>query len=179
MKIAVTATEPSLDAAVDPQFGRCCCFVLADAEQGTFEALDNTNADTGGGAGIQAAQMIAAKGANALLTGSCGPDAFRTLSAAGIRVILGCSGTVRDVIEQYKSAQRQPVSDPNVPAHFGTDDSTDDATPESQTAPGEGGPLPLMSQGQRMGGGQGMGRGGRGRGAGGGMRWRKGRGRNG
>jgi len=118
-KIAVTAVEPSLDAAVDPRFGRCPHFVIVDAEKGTFEAVKNTNATAGGRAGAQSAKTIASKGAKVLLTGKCGPSAFRALSAAGIKVVSGCSGTVRDVIKQYKEGKLKPASDPNASPRAG------------------------------------------------------------
>jgi len=107
-KIAVTAVKASLDAAVDPQFGRCAYFVIVDAQKGTFEAFENTNAAAGRRAGVQSAQMIASKGARLLLTGKCGPSASSALSAAGIKVVSGCSGIVRDVIKQYKDKQGKP-----------------------------------------------------------------------
>jgi len=174
MKIAISAAGPSLDAAVDPRFGRCAYFIVADAEQGTFEALENTNAAAGSGAGIQSGQMIAANGAQIVLTGNCGPNAVSTLSAAGIRVVTGCSGTVREVIEQYKAGQLQPVSEPNVAAHFGAGTTAR----ESQAVPTQGGSLPPISEGQGMGLGQGMG-GGQGMGRGQGMGGGQGRGRGG
>jgi predicted Fe-Mo cluster-binding NifX family protein len=108
-KIAVTAAEPSLDAAVDPQFGRCPYFLLIDAEKGTFEAVKNTST-SGGNAGVQAAQMIAAKGARILFTGKCGPKALESLAAAGIQVVPDCSGTVRAVVEQFQAGQLRPAS---------------------------------------------------------------------
>jgi len=180
MKIAISATGPSLDAAVDPRFGRCAYFIIADAEQGTFEALENTNAAAGSGAGIQSGQMIAASGAQVVLTGNCGPNAVSTLSAAGIQVVTGCSGTVREVIEQYKTGQLQPVSEPNVAAHFGAGVTA----PKSQAAPTQSGSPPPISEGQGMGFGQGMGRRqgmgrGRGMGRGGGRGMGRGRGRGG
>jgi len=107
-KIAVTAVAPSLDAAVDPQFGRCPYLLLVDAEGETFEALKNTNA-AGGNAGVQAAEMIAAKGVQVLLTGKCGPSASEALAAEGIQVVPGCSGTVRAVVGQFKAGQLQPA----------------------------------------------------------------------
>jgi predicted Fe-Mo cluster-binding NifX family protein len=112
-KIAVTAVGPSLDAAVDPRFGRCRYFVIVDSETGTIETLENTNV-SGRGAGVQSAQMIASKGAKVLLTGKCGPSASRALSAAGIQVVSGCSGTVRTAIKQFKATQLEPVSEPDV-----------------------------------------------------------------
>ena len=119
MKIAVSSSGPDLDAAVDPRFGRCQYFIIIDPEAMRFEALDNSSAVAGGGAGISAAQMIVSKGVEAVLTGNCGPNAFQVLSAAGIKVMTGASGTVRDAIESYKAGNLQPSSQPNVPGHFG------------------------------------------------------------
>jgi len=107
-KIAVTAVAPSLDAAVDPRFGRCRYFLLVDTERETFEALENTN-PARGNAGVQAAESIAAKGAKVLLTGECGPSASEALAAAGIRVVPGCSGTVRAVVRRFKAGQLEPA----------------------------------------------------------------------
>ncbi len=103
-KIAVTAVEPSLDAAVDPRFGRCRYFLLVDAERNTFEVLENANT-TGGNAGVQAADLIAKKGVKVLLTGKCGPSASDALTAVGIQVVPGCSGTVRAMVKQFKAGQ--------------------------------------------------------------------------
>jgi len=113
-KIAVTAVAASMDAAVDPRFGRCSYILLVDAERETFEALKNP-ATAGGSAGVEAAQMIAAKGAKVLLTGECGPKAAGSLAAAGIQVVPGCSGSVRAVIQQFKAGKLQPAGKPAAP----------------------------------------------------------------
>jgi len=81
MKIALSATAPSLDAEVDPRFGRCRYFIIVDSQSMEFEAVDNSNAMAAGGAGISTAQMIASKGVEVVLTGNCGPNAYQTLSA--------------------------------------------------------------------------------------------------
>ncbi len=154
MKIAISATGPTLDANVDPRFGRCQCFIIVDPETMQFEAIENSSAMAGGGAGISAAQVIADKGVQAVLTGNCGPNAYQVLSAAGIQVITEVSGKVKDAIEQYKSAKFQASSQPNVPDHFGM------------------GVNPAMGAGLGFGMGRGMGMGmgrGMGKGMGGGM----------
>ena len=84
-----------------------------------FEALENQNISSPGGASIQSAQFVADKGAKVVLTGSCGPNAFQTLRAAGVEIIVGVSGTIQEVVEQYKSGKLQPISQPNVSPHFG------------------------------------------------------------
>ncbi len=103
MRIAVSATGPTLDAEVDPRFGRCQYFIIADPETMEFEALENSSAMAAGGAGISTGQTIAGKGVDAVLTGNCGPNAYQVLSAAGLQVITGVSGKVKDAIQGYKS----------------------------------------------------------------------------
>jgi len=119
MKIAVSATAPSLDAEVDPRFGRCQYFIIIDPQSMEFEALDNSNAMAAGGAGISTGQLIASKGAEVVLTGNCGPNAYQTLSAAGIQVITGVSGSIKDAIEAFKAGRFQSSSQPNVGNHYG------------------------------------------------------------
>ena len=119
MKVAISATAPSLDADIDPRFGRCQYFIIIDPETMGFEALENSNAMAAGGAGISTAQMIAGKGVQVVLTGNCGPNAYQTLSAAGVQVITGVVGRIRDAAEAYKAGKLQASAEPSVDAHFG------------------------------------------------------------
>ena len=120
MRVAVTATGPSLEAAVDARFGRCSHFVLVETDDMTFESVENPSKALGGGAGIQSAQLMAQKGVRAVLTGNCGPNAHQTLGAAGIDVVLDCSGTVSETIDRFKSGKLQAALTPNVASHSGT-----------------------------------------------------------
>ena len=119
MKIAVSAVSPNLDAEVEPRFGRCQYFVIVDPQNMEFEGLENPNIAAMGGAGIGTAQMIANKGAEVILTGNCGPNAYQTLTAAGVQVITGVTGRIRDAIEAYKAGRFQPDAQPSVASHFG------------------------------------------------------------
>lgn len=119
MKIAILATAPTLDAEVYSRFGRCPYFIIADLDTLEFEALENPNMMAGGGAGIATAQMIASKGVQAVLSGNCGPNSYQVLSAAGIQIISGVSGRIRDAIQGFKSGQFQAAAQPSVSAHFG------------------------------------------------------------
>jgi len=92
MKIAVSSTGTNLNAQVDPRFGRCRYFIVVDPDTMEFEAVENSGAMSGGGAGIATGQLVAGKGASAVLTGNCGPNAFNVLEAAGIKVMTGVSG---------------------------------------------------------------------------------------
>ncbi len=119
MKIAVSSTGSDLDSQVDPRFGRCKYFLIIDSETMEFEAIENANAAAGGGAGIQSAQLVVDKGATAVLTGNCGPNAYRTLEAGNVKVITGISGSVKDAIEKFKSGDTTDSSGPNVGSHAG------------------------------------------------------------
>ena len=119
MKIAISAMGATLDAEIDPRFGRCQYLILVDPDTMNLEAIDNSSGMVSGGAGISTAQLIAGKGVEAILTGNCGPNAYQVLSAAGIKVITGVSGKVKDAIQSYKSGKLQASSQPNVAGHFG------------------------------------------------------------
>ena len=111
MKIAITSKGVDLDSQVDPRFGRAPYFLVVDSETMAFEALDNSeNVNAMKGAGIQAAGMVSNKGAEVLLTGYCGPNAFKALSAAKIRVANDAGGTVREAVRAYLDG-KLPLSD--------------------------------------------------------------------
>jgi len=119
MKICVTSEGSSLDSRVDPRFGRCQHFIIADSDTLEFEVVENPNIESMGGAGIQSAQLVASKKVKAVVTGNVGPNAFQTLQAAGIEVFTGASGTVKEVIEKYKKREFKAVSGPSVASHSG------------------------------------------------------------
>jgi len=102
--IAVSAKGPDLDSDLDPQFGRAPYFLFVDPSTGAFEAVENGQAAAAHGAGIQSAQLVAARRPAALLTGHVGPNAARVLEAAGVPVI-GVDGcTVREALSSLKKA---------------------------------------------------------------------------
>lgn len=123
MRVAITSTRPSLDAKVDPRFGRAQYLLVADADSLEFEAIENPNLAAGGGAGIQTAQMVASKGVEAVLTGNCGPNAHQILSAAGIKTYVGLTGTVREAVTSLKKGELTPANGPSVPSRFGAGDA--------------------------------------------------------
>lgn len=94
MKICVTATGDTFDAAIDPRFGRAPYFMIVDSEDMSFEAVNNTAAGAMSGTGIQAAQTVASKGAKLVITGNVGPNAFQALSSAEIKIVVGAHGTL-------------------------------------------------------------------------------------
>jgi predicted Fe-Mo cluster-binding NifX family protein len=157
MKIAVTSTGPTLDDNVEARFGRCPYFLIIDTDTMQLETIENPNIALGGGAGIQSAQLMSEKGVTTVLTGNCGPNAFNVFGQAGIQVIVGVNGIVRNAVEQFKTGALSSASGPNVASHFGVGATPAEPTPTGQpkASPfGQGGGMGLG-----MGGGRGMGAG--------------------
>jgi len=155
MKIAFSSTGTDLDSEIDPRFGRCAYFIIVNPDDMSFEAVENESMSLGGGAGIQSGQFIASTGARVIITGNVGPNASRTLNAAGLGVIVGVSGPIRDAIERYKRGELSPTDQANVPDHFGMGGGTGGGMGR-----GMGGGMGRgMGGGMGRGMGQGMGRG--------------------
>ena len=162
MKVAISSSGKDLNSQLDPRFGRCPYFLVINPDDMSFEVFNNESSVLGGGAGIQSARFLASKGVDAVITGNCGPNAVQTLSAAGIELFVGQTGTVKEVVERFKKGDLRPTSEATVDSHFGM-------APGAGSGPGGG-----MGGGggtrQGMGGGRGGGRGmGSGRGGGRGM----------
>lgn len=119
MKIAITTTGQKPESALDSRFGRAALFMIYDLADDTHRIIDNQqNLNAAQGAGIQAAETVVKSGAEAVITGHCGPKAFRVLSAAGINVFLTDSDTVAGAIEQYRSGKLTKSGSSDVDGHW-------------------------------------------------------------
>ncbi len=168
MKIAVSSSGNNLDSQIDPRFGRCTYLVIVETDDMSFEVFENENIALTGGAGIQTASFVASKGSKMVITGNCGPNATDALSAAGIKIITGQSGIIKDVVEKFKNDTLVPLEDSASSTKPDASPKVDIARTQGQQASGGRG----MGGGGRcmgMGGGRGKGGGGRGMGGGGGM----------
>jgi predicted Fe-Mo cluster-binding NifX family protein len=120
MKIAISSKGNTLDSEIDPRFGRAGFFILVDPETMDFEVIENKqNLKLPQGAGIQAAQTVSEHGATIVLTGNCGPKAFKVLQAVGVKVAVGISGNIQEATDQYKQGKINFAEAPNVEGHWG------------------------------------------------------------
>jgi len=119
MRVVVSSQGEGLNAPASPVFGRCPTFVFVDTETMTYEAVPNPAMSQGGGAGIQAAQLVVNQGAEAVLSGNLGPNAYDVLQAAGVPGFLIQEGTVQQAVDAYRSGRLQPMGGANVAAHAG------------------------------------------------------------
>jgi len=120
MKIAITADGESPNAPLDMRFGRAAFFVVFTLPEGGYEAIRNDcKLNAVQGAGIQAAEHVANLGAEVLITGHCGPKAFKALSAAGIKVF-SCETecNVSEALESFKAGRLEQMSAPDVEGHW-------------------------------------------------------------
>ncbi len=119
MKVVVSANGAGLDASASPVFGRCPTYVFVDTETMAAESVENSAANAGGGAGIQAAQFVVEQGAQAVISGNLGPNAYNVFQAAGVSCYLFPGGTVRDAVEALKAGELSVLGGANVAAHAG------------------------------------------------------------
>ena len=121
MKIAVSSTGPDLDSNVDVRFGRCPYFIIAEIEDNEIkssESIENTSAMQMGGAGITAAQLVADKKVDAVITGNIGPRAFTVFQQLGIDIYQG-TGTVKEVIEKFSKNELKKLDEATGPMFRG------------------------------------------------------------
>ena len=119
MKIAITAEGEELTSQLDLRFGRAKWLIVVDTESGDFKANDNSvNLNAAQGAGIQTGQNIANLGVEAVITGNVGPNAFKTLSAAGVKVFLTGKQSVAEAVEVVKAGKLKEVDQANVEGHW-------------------------------------------------------------
>jgi len=120
MRICVTAEGTDLNSRVDPRFGRAANFIIYDTETNEYNVVENKQRmDLPQGAGIQSATTVVDAEAEAVLTGNCGPKAFRVLDSCQIPVYVGLSGiTVKEAIDKFLAGELQPVSQANVEGHW-------------------------------------------------------------
>ncbi len=119
MKIAFTTEGTGLDSPLDMRFGRAKNFLVYDLEGDTFTVLENSqNLNAPQGAGIQSAQAVVKQGAAVLVTGHCGPKAFRVLSAAGVKIYNTDAATVSEALTLYKQGKLKEACDADVEGHW-------------------------------------------------------------
>lgn len=117
MRIAITAKGKDLDSDVDERFGRCETFIIVDKDLNMIKTIDNAATGSMEGAGIKAATKLTESDVDVLLTGNVGPNAFRSLEAAGISVYTGASGKVKETLKRYTDGDLKKTDRPTSVVH--------------------------------------------------------------
>ncbi len=119
MKIAVSAEGSGLNSQADPRFGRAPFFIITEDGEHELKSIDNQlNRNSPNSAGVQAAQAVIDNGVDVVISGNCGPNAFRALSAAGINVFLFSGGTVQEALDKFRNGELEKLDGANVQGHW-------------------------------------------------------------
>ncbi|MDR9500164.1 MAG: NifB/NifX family molybdenum-iron cluster-binding protein [Desulfurivibrionaceae bacterium] len=112
MKLCVTSAGKDFEARIDPAFGRAPYFIIMETATSATEVVANRGATQGRGAGIAAAQILADKGVEGVLTGQVGPNTFQAFAAAGIKMYVGASAqdTVKEALAKFKAGEYPEAS---------------------------------------------------------------------
>jgi len=120
MKICFSVSFPKIDSPIDPRFGRAPYFLLTDEKGKDIQVINNPGIQAMGGAGITAAQAVVSAGAQMVITGNLGPNAFNVLKASGVKIITGVFDlSAQEALEKYNQGELKETTQPNVPGHFG------------------------------------------------------------
>ena len=144
-RVAVAAVGNTLNSQVAVRFGTAPYFIVADLAQNRFWTVPNTALNDTRGFGIAAAQLVAAQGTGAAVSGSYGAQAFTTLKALNITPFVAKTESVSDALNEYRSGLLALMADPTLSGYgytrnilpaggspFGSEDNTDTATTDEE-----------------------------------------------
>lgn len=119
MRLAVTASGVDLSSPIDTRFGRARYLLVVDMPGRSFQPIDNHKSRSAAeGAGVNAAQNVIDTASTALITGHCGPKAFRALKAADIDVYLAPGGMVSEALDLFEAGKLERLAGANVDGHW-------------------------------------------------------------
>lgn len=102
MIIAIPADEKSIKGNVCVSFGRAPYFMFYDTEKNESNFINNSAADSQGGAGVKAAQLIVDNHADVLITPRCGDNAAEVLKTAYITIYKSKNNSIEDNLKNFK-----------------------------------------------------------------------------
>ncbi|MFD3156658.1 NifB/NifX family molybdenum-iron cluster-binding protein [Haloimpatiens sp. FM7330] len=118
MKILMSAQGKNKSDLLDTWFGRCPYFQIYDNESKKIKVLENEGVTASQGAGIAAAQQVVNEKVEVVISGSIGPNAFRILDGANIKMIKAEEEKIEQIIKDYEDGKLTQVQNPGK-AHQG------------------------------------------------------------
>jgi predicted Fe-Mo cluster-binding NifX family protein len=111
MKVAIPVDDQHLETMVCMSFGRAPYFMFYDTDSKEHSFLENSAADSPGGAGIKAAQAIVDQHVDALLTPRCGENAAEVIKSADIKLYKTEPQSAMGNIDAFVAGKLSPLSD--------------------------------------------------------------------
>ena len=119
MKICIpTLSQDGNESQVNEHFGSAPYFAVYDAESGTLDFIENTNADHSHGM-CQPIDALSEMDIQAVVCGGMGARALQKLNQQGIKAYKASTGTVEDLITQFKSNSITELTLENACNHHG------------------------------------------------------------
>ena len=104
MKIAVTANKPTLGDNVPVRFSRGAYVIIADPDTLTFQYLENEYQSLKGEVCSSLAKSLSQKGVDIAVASYWAPVDAQACMATGVRIATVPCGTIRDALQQFKTA---------------------------------------------------------------------------
>lgn len=101
MKIAIPVNDKSTKGDVCQSFGRTPYYLIHDVETKENIFIENSAANSQGGAGIKAAQTIVDNKVDAIILPRCGQNAAQVLNASDIKLYKTVNDSIEDNIKAY------------------------------------------------------------------------------
>ena len=111
MIVAIPAEEKNIKGNVCVSFGRAPYFMFYDTEKNESKFISSSAADSQGGAGVKAAQVIADNNADVLITPRCGDNAAEVLKTACITIYKSRNNSIEDNLKSFKEEKLNLLSE--------------------------------------------------------------------
>jgi len=110
LRVAVASEGRTVSARVDPRFGRAPYIVICDTQKPDIEVIDNlATSQQAGGAGVKAAETVAGRHVDYVVSQNFGPKALQVFRAAGVKAAVLSEGTVAAAVELIQRGQLQTI----------------------------------------------------------------------
>jgi predicted Fe-Mo cluster-binding NifX family protein len=112
MTVAVTSKGPDVTSEIHQQFGQARFFIVFDTDTGLSTVYENQqNRNDIKDPGDRGAQKLLQMGVDAVITGNIENEDLAILEAGNITVWPRSAGMVKNVMEEFKVAQRASGKD--------------------------------------------------------------------
>jgi len=120
LKVAIPSQKGNLESKLDQRFARANCFIIVDTITDEYQIINNEQRpNTCQKTCNQTVLKVSGQGVAVVITRNCGPIAFWELGAVGIRVFYSTEGTVKEVLEKFKSGKLNEAVKANVGCQWG------------------------------------------------------------
>ena len=111
MIIGIPVEDNSMNGNVSDNFGRTKYFLVFDDKNEEARFLENSAANSQGGAGIEAAQILVDQNIDSLITPRCGKNAADVLKSANITIYKSTSNSIKENLKSLKEGILSPLLD--------------------------------------------------------------------